>query len=796
MILKLRNNSGDGDMRKKINTILIFVSLILLCCIFLSADSEGATPVDFFNIPVDETKYTLLAKTENVYNPEYWHYSGGYWMDSDSPATRIYDDQEDFWDKPQLYADRPDIQINATVPLPQPVKDHIASGKKMLVALNPKLLDIFNVALYPTFHMDAENLYLSALPKFHVDNKNSYDTFIPALQKFIPIVKEGYGWNLYAIYQGSTELGKLESSFAPDPERIEFTDILDIAGRLKPGKVFQVQNTQTGVVTTVRSEDATIGDGTFNGAGAVGMQFTFPFELSFYKDVPADLRIKAHTPAHVVVGERVVSKIVIENHSDKDLSHESIQLEMVLNGVRRTAEFSIGKNAQTVVEIEWNAPSASCLVLIDAVVNPGNTVEESDYSNNAAHYVVQVEPGTVETDFLVTGFREDEQRIMEIARSYVKVKNTGSIRHENVEISFFDGTNLRTKIVAFEANQEKEVDFEWHTPQEPGVVHVWAQINPERNIAESDYDNNKKEFSVTILDLPVDLTVLSVTPSKYPAGKQVITLIEVQNNSGKDFSGTNPVEVRLSIPSIGYEKTVKVFLDKNCEQYVPFIWNAPSYALDFIVIATVNPNSNIIETNYGNNVKQLNAETIENANPDFGCNITRREWSELRYSHSQRINVMVGEVVYTFDIPVYNTVNFYAEVSISAVLIPGTMKSGYGVECEVTVDVQTNYDNPEYVTNLQSVYAYLPTDRYRTAISLETIPGTTNKWRFSVNPASLSDNRVQYVPVEWPDKSVFSIGFTGRDAQSPGGAMCASVYADVYIDGNMYEDDRTAPVSS
>ena len=122
------------------------------------------------------------------------------------------------------------------------------------------------------------------------------------------------------------------------------------------------------------------------------------------------------------------------------------------------------------------------------------------------------------------------------------------------------------------------------------------------------------------------------------------------------------------------------------------------------------------------------------------------------------------------------------------------MKSGYGVECEVTTSVSTNYDVPGGVVPLQDVYAYLPTTNYSEAIKLEPVPGAANRWRFPVNPASVIGARVQYVPVNWPDGQAFRIGFTARDAQCPGGAMCATTYAQVMIYGSMYEDDYTAPL--
>ena len=154
---------------------------------------------------------------------------------------------------------------------------------------------------------------------------------------------------------------------------------------------------------------------------------------------------------------------------------------------------------------------------------------------------------------------------------------------------------------------------------------------------------------------------------------------------------------------------------------------------------------------------------------------------------------MFGGELYVYSVPVYKNFTFYAEVSISAKLVPGVMKSGYGVECEVTTRISTNYDIPESVTELQSLYAYSPVMGYTEAVELDRVPGTSDKWRFPVNPASVVGNRVLYVPVEWPDDSYFKIGFTGRDALSPGGAMCASTEASVFISGNMFMDDSTNP---
>jgi len=300
---------------------------------------------------------------------------------------------------------------------------------------------------------------------------------------------------------------------------------------------------------------------------------------------------------------------------------------------------------------------------------------------------------------------------------------------------------------------------------------------------------------VLIEEAKTDLEILSIIPSQYPAGKQVVTLVTVKNNGAVSLNGERTVDVSLSIPAVGYNNTCSVSMEAGAECNVPFIWTAPAANPGIRITAEVNKSRVIPETNYSNNSMTITAVSTSSGNPSYGCNTTRRTWTERRFSHNRTVRVTVGGVSYSYSVAVYKDVSFYAEVSISAKLTPDTMKSGYGVECEVTTTVSTNYDKPGAVTGLQSVYAYSPVSGYTVAVALERVPGTSGKWRFPVNPTSVKRNRVMYVPVEWPDKSNFKIGFTGRDALSPGGALCASTDASVYIDGNMFMDDSTNPTN-
>jgi hypothetical protein len=417
-------------------------------------------------------------------------------------------------------------------------------------------------------------------------------------------------------------------------------------------------------------------------------------------------------------------------------------------------------------------------------------------------------------------------------RSQVKVRNNTEISYTEanmVAINFWDGVVAHTANFEIGPYEEKNITFSWYAPQDAGKITVAAMVNPDRAHPESDYENNRKEFGFTVapqVELPpeeppdavpdeeiaedgypnnkgghdilingmgIDLEVIDIIPGRYPAGKKVVTLVEVRNNSGESLRGSRAVEVKMSVPAAGFSKSTTVALDANAEQFVAFAWTAPASNQYFTITAEVNPARAIPETSYSNNRLTVNASSDVPHNPPYGCNITRRTWTESRFSHTKTVRTVIDGEVHEDEEDVYVDVEFYAEVSISARLLPDEMKSGYGVECEVVTYISTDYDKPEEITGLQSVYAYSPLDGYYEAVELELVHGAGNKWRFPVNPTSVKGLRVMYVPVEWPDDSFFTVGFTGRDAQCPGGAMCATTEASVYIDGNMYQDDYTSP---
>ena len=813
-------------MNKYIYTLIVLlVCLIIFLVPITYAISYTQNNIVFYNTDTP-SGYEFIAETVAVFNTDYWHYSNGYWLDGMQNEERIFDDEDAFWNNPLPYYNRPGMNIMAEGILPEAVKEYQETGSPLIISVIPKKPEAISAVSKPTVIFIGNYVYVKALPLFKLSTIYRYPQFVPDLDKYIPIVRDGYGWNVYSIFRDSVHIGELGSSFTPKPNAIEFTEILDAGGRLQSDKIFQVGNSATGAVTEARADEITIGDDTFRSAGAVGMWFTYEFDVRFYKYKAGDIEtVEIISPNRIEAGKETVCVAAIKNNTTISYYGENAPLLRLWDGrefYETVTELSPGEVKEA--RIPWIVPDAPGTIDITVIINPDKTIDETDYDNNTAAREVlivapvatpapTITPGPAAApqpvpapspqpdnsrsalpDLAVTGLRALNYTALSVVNSYIKVINNSDAALRGVPVSFNDGISTQRKLVDFAPHEEKEIDYEWLTPQAPGIVFATTEINPERSIAETDYSNNKRIWDVRIDPPPVDFSVVSVIPSGYPAGKQVISLINVKNTGNRDFTGNETVELKFSVPSVNFNSTKRISIGKNAECTIPFFWTAPANAGIFQIAAEINPTRAVTETNYSNNVMIINAESTVNPNPPFGCNVSRRDWSEIRQTGGEYVDIIAPDgTTRQIYVPIYENISFYAEVSINARLIPETIKSGYGVECEVTTHLNTNYDNPSLIIPLQEVYAYLPTTDYTEAIKLEPSPGASNRWRFPVNPTSVIGARVQYVPVSWPDGSAYRIGFTARDAQSPGGALCVTAYAQTMVDGNMYEDDYTAP---
>ena len=114
----------------------------------------------------------------------------------------------------------------------------------------------------------------------------------------------------------------------------------------------------------------------------------------------------------------------------------------------------------------------------------------------------------------------------------------------------------------------------------------------------------------------------------------------------------------------------------------------------------------------------------------------------------------------------------------SGVMRPSdTIKSGLGVEASVSVDVE----NCE-VTGVTATYSD------GTVIELEKVGG---QWALPVNPSSVTNARVHYIPIDWPDNTTFDVTYLVTAEDAYGNVVTDTDTDSVRVVGSMYDDDQT-----
>ena len=126
------------------------------------------------------------------------------------------------------------------------------------------------------------------------------------------------------------------------------------------------------------------------------------------------------------------------------------------------------------------------------------------------------------------------------------------------------------------------------------------------------------------------------------------------------------------------------------------------------------------------------------------------------------------------------------------------MESGFGVSATATTRLTTNYDHPEKLVGPQMYWAFYPETGYWTdndwsqyADALEYKSGAFGQvgdtsWQYAVSPYSVTESRLHYTPVWFPDGMYEAVGqsFYGW---SPAGQMYQQVSDTVEIEGDMYD---------
>lgn len=166
-------------------------------------------------------------------------------------------------------------------------------------------------------------------------------------------------------------------------------------------------------------------------------------------------------------------------------------------------------------------------------------------------------------------------------------------------------------------------------------------------------------------------------------------------------------------------------------------------------------------------------------------------WTEYRYENGQYVQKSYWALLST-------TFEITPDPRVTIKDYPDMMESGFGVYSTATTRLTTNYDHPENLIGPQMVCVFYLETGYWTdsswsmyADALEHQSGVFGQvgktaWQYEVSPYSVTESRLHYTPVYFPDGLYAAVGqsFYGW---SPAGQMYEQVRDTVEIEGDMYD---------
>lgn len=292
-------------MRKNNKLISRVIAIILLLANLMSlmpdlSQVEAATNPSSNNPNIELTfdevdnNYEKIGSIQRTQTLEAWHYSAGEWKVSSSKETQtIKDSQLPNRDVAKLDQKVMELfgGLKFDASYPKEVTDALKAGKKVIVKMS-STKNILGEYIHNiediTKHNIKDNgsgMEIKVPFKFNyqeIDGKTLYyDDYELNTGFKMPIVKEGFGANGYAIYDVANPSNKNDwSSYWNYGQTVAeghiHPEIIKPNGYLEPGHTI---NTSKG---PRESSTIKIGHGTFNSGGAVALNFTFPFQFDFY----------------------------------------------------------------------------------------------------------------------------------------------------------------------------------------------------------------------------------------------------------------------------------------------------------------------------------------------------------------------------------------------------------------------------------------------------------------------------------------------------------------------------------
>jgi len=254
---------------------------------------------------------------------------------------------------------------------------------------------------------------------------------------------------------------------------------------------------------------------------------------------------------------------------------------------------------------------------------------EKDETNNQRFAVLTVLPDLAIDSDLIT-FAEDDSGLYVLK---AEVHNRGGVEALNVPVQFFEGNPLSggrcidsTSVDAISAFGSQVAQISWQPHYGSNLVYV--QVNPDKRIAERNFNNNRasREFFIRAkADLAIDSSDIYFSNPSPTVGDQVEITVIV-HNLGRGFANGVVVECLdgtsiFAGTRIGQETIVSIPPDQS--DTLRFLWNTKEAAPgEHEIFVYVDPDNLVFEANEGNNSASKIIPVVTGISlTHFGCTV-------------------------------------------------------------------------------------------------------------------------------------------------------------------------------
>ena len=245
----------------------------------------------------------------------------------------------------------------------------------------------------------------------------------------------------------------------------------------------------------------------------------------------------------VVTGEKVTINASISNLSAVDQINMVLKFSANGNVISETIIPKLNAGKTTTIPVEWLSYYSGTYT-ISATIDPANAIPEADENNNTGTTALTVTDAP-KPDLSATNIRFSTSSPTEGDTMYVTVNVANSgVTADNIKVSLYNGNPLSggsligTKtILTLAQGQSQDLTAIWNTAGITGIKDIYAVVDPDNAIAESDENNNTTNNVITIKEGSVALVLTADKPA-YTAKEAVnisanVTVAGSTSHTGK-----------------------------------------------------------------------------------------------------------------------------------------------------------------------------------------------------------------------------------------------------------------------